>query len=108
DGPDRSLPPPQLRARRGRGRVRLVDDHAEERAVIDDVREEAELIRDAGELTGEPWHAERGLRVGGSDQLRRTGLDAVGGGAQQRRALRTVSERIEGRTGSADRRVHGG
>src|SRR6202035_776145 len=42
------------------------------------------------------------------DQLGRTGLDAVGGGAQQCRALGAVGERIEGRVGSADGRVHGG
>ena len=52
------------------GRIRRVDDHAEEGAVVDDVREEPELVGDAGELTGEPRHAERGLRVGRGDQLR--------------------------------------
>ena len=45
-----------------------------------------DLEGDTGKLAGEPRHAERGLRVGRGDQLRRTGLDAVGGGAQQRRA----------------------
>jgi len=44
----------------------------------------AELVGDAGELAGQPGHAEWRLRVGRFDQLRRARLDAISRGAQQR------------------------
>src|SRR6202035_4733476 len=72
------------------------------------VAQKADLVGATRELAAERGLAERGLRVRRGDQLRRAGLDAVGGGAQQRRALRPVRERVEGGMGSADRRVHGG
>jgi hypothetical protein len=108
DRADRDLPAPQFGTGRGRRGVRRVDDHAEEGAFVDDVREKTELVGDAGELAREPGHAERRLRLGGFNQVRRARLNAISGSAQQRRSGNPVRQRVEGRVSGADGRVHRG
>jgi hypothetical protein len=94
DGDDaqRHLVAAQVRDRRGRGVVGVVDDHVEEGALVDDVREGPQLVAGAGEFAGEPDRAERGLRVGGLDQVVLGRFELVGGAAQEGRADRTVGE----------------
>ncbi|MDF9812499.1 hypothetical protein M2266_001730 [Streptomyces sp. SPB162] len=96
DDAERDLVAPQVGAgSRLGGRVRVVDDDVQEGALIDDVGERAQLEGGAGELTGQPAGAERGLGVGRLQHLRAGLLQQVGGGAQQPGAYAAVGERGE-------------
>lgn len=84
----------------------MVDHHVEERALVHDVGEGPQLVAGAGEFTGEPDRAERGLRVGGLDELVLGRLELLGGGAQEGRADRAVGQGAAGGVRRADGGVH--
>jgi len=84
----------------------VVDHHAEELALVDDVGEGPQLVAGAGELAGEPDRAERGLGVGGLHEVVLGGLEQVGGGAQEGRADGAVGEGRARVVRGADRGVH--
>ncbi len=94
DGDDaqRHLVAAQVRDRRGRGVVGVVDDDVEEGALVDYVGEGPQLEAGAGEFAGQPDRAERGLGVGGLDETVLGRLQLLGGGAQEGRADGAVGE----------------
>lgn len=96
----------QVRDRRGRGGVGVVDDDVEEGALVDDVGEGSQLVAGAGEFPGQPDRAERGLRVGGLDELVLGRLEPVGGGPQEGRADRAVGQGPARVVRGADSGVH--
>lgn len=84
----------------------MVDDDVEEGTLVDDRGEGAQLVAGAGEFAGEPDRAERGLRVGGLDEVVLGAFEQVGGGAQERGADGAVDERGTGGVRGADGLVH--
>lgn len=94
DGDDaqRHLVAAQVRDRRGRGVVGVVDHDVEEGALVDDRGEGPQLVAGAGEFAGEPDRAERALRVRGLDEVVLRAFEQVGGGAQEGGAYRAVGE----------------
>ncbi len=106
DHTERHLVAAQVRDRRGRGVVGVVDDDVQEGALVDDVREGAQLVAGAGEFAGQPDRAERGLGVGGLDELVLGGFEALRRGAQEGRADRPVGEGAARLLRGADGGVH--
>jgi hypothetical protein len=84
----------------------VVDDHVEEGALVDDVREGPQLVAGAGELAGQPDRAERGLGVGGLHEPVPGRLQLLGAGAQEGRADGAVGEGVARLVRGADGGVH--
>ena len=93
---ERHLVAAQVGDGRGGGVVGVVDDDVEERALVDDVGERAQLVAGAGEFAVQPDRAERGLRVGHLDE-RVLGRLAAGRRRMRRKAARTVRSAREPR-----------